>query len=504
MTEKKTKKIFDDPFYTIILPIKINENQQKIIDKIPKNEDENFVPVQCGYDNYYVSDQGKLWNNDTKKFLKGTRDEKKGLNINFKKDKKSRKIFIHRLIAFHFISNPNKYEHIKHFNNNKFDNKISNLYWDSSSDLDVKNIKPITIDDIEKLEGEIFVPIKNTKHGAYLEYQISNMGRLWSDKTRKICKGTISKMSGYVYISLTKDNKDIYHLCHQIVALQFHKNSENKPQVNHINGIKTDNRAINLEWVTSKENNIHSSKYIKKTKGKSVQKLHPQTLEILAEYPSRAKTKEDGFTPRSVCDAIKNHTLHKDFYWKNKEDEPPEEIIEGEIWVSLKDSIYDEVNIFDKYQVSDYGRIRGHIGRILKPTGTSITLCNDTVQYPIYIHKLILLAFNVENPENKDTVDHIDSNHMNNKLTNLRFATRKEQMQNEETLKKLRKENYNTRKTIRVTNNITNMTKIYKGYIEAENEIKVSHKTIKKYAELNKIYKKKYKNQIKNYKFEIL
>ena len=61
-------------------------------------------------------------------------------------------------------------------------------------------------------------------------------------------------LSGYIQTGLKINNVYKTIAVHILVARVFIPNTENKPHVNHINGIKHDNRVDNLEWVTPKEN----------------------------------------------------------------------------------------------------------------------------------------------------------------------------------------------------------------------------------------------------------
>lgn len=84
-------------------------------------------------------------------------------------------------------------------------------------------------------------------------------GRKWVSKRKKM-KQRLDKY-GYKVVSLTKDGKSKPYLVHRLVALAFHPidNSEIM-QVNHKDGVKTNNHYKNLEWVTAKENTSHAIK----------------------------------------------------------------------------------------------------------------------------------------------------------------------------------------------------------------------------------------------------
>lgn len=165
-------------------------------------------------------------------------------------------------------------------------------------------------------------------------YEISNYGRV-----KRLCKsvtnsfgtfiskeiilnGNISKR-GYVKQTLTKNGKGKTYLIHRLVAQAYLPNLESKEMVNHINGIKSDNKVSNLEWCTGSENiqhaldtklliprkgsNIYFSKFIEKDVSIIlykclVNKINPNVI-----------AKELNTNNRTITDMIKRRT------WKHIE-----------------------------------------------------------------------------------------------------------------------------------------------------------------------------------------
>lgn len=113
--------------------------------------------------------------------------------------------------------------------------------------------------DIDGYEG--YYQVSNFGNIKSLEKTIKNSGTFsgfYKTKERILKPRKNKDRNGYYELSLKKDGKEKRFKVHRLVACAFIDNPYNKPEVNHIDGDKSNNCFLNLEWVTSKENKKHA------------------------------------------------------------------------------------------------------------------------------------------------------------------------------------------------------------------------------------------------------
>jgi len=109
-------------------------------------------------------------------------------------------------------------------------------------------------------------------------YYVSKCGKVYSKKRNIILKSK-NDGRGYFKVNIKSTSTSV----HRLVALTWISNLENKPEVNHINGIRNDNRVENLEWNTRLENQQHSWRELKRVGSlkNKFGKNHPKSKKVV-------------------------------------------------------------------------------------------------------------------------------------------------------------------------------------------------------------------------------
>lgn len=165
----------------------------------------------------------------------------------------------------------------------------------------VKINKNLTVTVINRTSTEV-----EFNAGGLSNYIVTNKGKFYSpnykntgEKRELMCK---DYGENYCFVHIRGKDKGHFPKAHRVVAAFFVPNPENKPEVNHINENKHDNRSENLEWVTRKENLNHAT--VKERIGKANSKeIIQMTLDgdIIATYKSgRQAGRETGLCIASI------------------------------------------------------------------------------------------------------------------------------------------------------------------------------------------------------------
>lgn len=134
-------------------------------------------------------------------------------------------------------------------------------------------------------------------------YEVSNLGNVRNANGRIRKPFLIPK--GYLMVDLFRNYERTHARVNRLVAEAFIPNPENKPEVNHKNGDKADNRAENLEWSTKSENMLHAYRSGLQTKGKhKVRKV--RCIEDGAVYQTAAEAaRAYGIVPHAVTSSCR-------------------------------------------------------------------------------------------------------------------------------------------------------------------------------------------------------
>lgn len=165
-------------------------------------------------------------------------------------------------------------------------------------------------------------------------YEVSNYGRIKSLERitennihikEHIQRQQLSK-TGYMYVPLSKNGHKTNKRVHRIVATAFVENPAHKPQVNHKDEDKQNNRADNLEWVDGVEN-INYGTAVKRAHKKDVSPLTKAVIQlgldgtVIAEFPSQSQAAQAvGTSAGNISRCCHGHVKSvRGYVWKYKE-----------------------------------------------------------------------------------------------------------------------------------------------------------------------------------------
>lgn len=263
---------------------------------------------------------------------------------------------------------------------------------------------------------------------SFPDYEASTLGKVRNKKTLKILTFHIN--GGYLISHLYQEQKRYPVKLHRVIAETFLDNPENKEFVNHKNSVRTDNRLENLEWNTVQENNDHKVQNNPNNKKKYLRpvwqcdKVTRQRIKLFDSVAEAAQSINENNLQsissniRKVLHGAYNQT--NGYYWEYD----PYPVIEGEVWKQIN-----FIQNVSGYEISSQGRLKNSKGTMFFGHKDDNGYIRVSINEKLYrMHSLVAKAF-IPNSDNKPHVNHKDGVRDNNKLENLEWVTRSENMQ---------------------------------------------------------------------------
>lgn len=255
--------------------------------------------------NYTISENGEVYNTKTRRILKGTYKRNEYHSVQLTIGNQVKTLMTHRLVAEAFIPNPENLPVVHHIDGNKHNNCVDNLKWvtaeenaETSSNKRISEKIYIEPDGIEWKE----LPFCNN-------YLISIQGKLYNRTRHRYVLGSFR--NGYLRVEIN----DIAYSIHRLVYETFIGEIPQGMVIDHINGIKDDNRLENLRCISQSENAINAQRNGHKGQHKVVQ--YDLNDNLIKEYPSfTAAAKEFGVTYSAISSAAKRNGTSCGYKWK--------------------------------------------------------------------------------------------------------------------------------------------------------------------------------------------
>ena len=278
---------------------------------------EKIIIINNKETRYIVNDEGRIFNKETKKFLKGNISPAGYHYIRLSIDGVKYRFYTHRLVGKYFLENFEENKVINHKDGNKLNNNLNNLECVSQSE----NIKHAHDNSLisEKRKSKYFdFETDNLKDEKWLPYKendkylISNFGRIISCKSNnKFLLLKPSHVNGYLQVSFSNKGKITNHLVHYLVYETFYdcKVNKNLNVIDHIDRNKENNILSNLREISRSENVVNYTIPV-------VAEINGEIIEFPSMKEAARQLNCDSSAISKCCKGIYKHHHNIKFHYK--------------------------------------------------------------------------------------------------------------------------------------------------------------------------------------------